>query len=62
MFQTKRKAGIELNFFEYFNSKRYLVEPYIVEYDKNKKPQYDLILSINTMKKFGIILDCKDKW
>jgi hypothetical protein len=27
MFQTKHKAGIKLNFFEYFNSKRYLVEP-----------------------------------
>jgi hypothetical protein len=35
MFQTKRKAGIELNFFEYSDSKRYLAEPYIVEYDKN---------------------------
>ncbi len=33
MFQTKQKAEIELNFFEYFNSKRYLVEPDIVEYD-----------------------------
>jgi hypothetical protein len=36
MFQTKRKAGIELNFFEYSDSKRYLVEPDIVKYDKNK--------------------------
>jgi hypothetical protein len=32
MFQTKHKAGIELNFFKYSNSKRYLVEPDIVEY------------------------------
>jgi hypothetical protein len=31
MFQTKRKAGIELNFFEYSDSKRYLVEPDIIE-------------------------------
>jgi hypothetical protein len=38
MFQTKCKAGIELNFFEYSNSKRYLAEPDIVEYDKNNKP------------------------
>jgi hypothetical protein len=34
MFQTKRKAEIELNFFEYSNRKRYLAEPDIVEYDK----------------------------
>ena len=27
MFQSKRKAEIELNFFEYCNRKRYLVEP-----------------------------------
>jgi hypothetical protein len=27
MLQTKRKAEIELNFFEYSDSKRYLAEP-----------------------------------
>jgi hypothetical protein len=61
MFQTKHKAEIELNFFEYSNSKRYLVEPDIIKYDKNNKPQYDLILGVKTMKKYGIILDFKDK-
>ncbi len=61
MFQIKHKAEIELNFFEYSNSKRYLAEPDIVKYDKNNKPQYDLILGVKTMKKFGIILDFKDK-
>jgi hypothetical protein len=61
MLQTKRKAEIELNFFEYSNSKRYLAEPDIVEYDKNNRPQYDLILSVKTMEKYGIILDFKDK-
>ncbi len=30
-FQTTRKAEIELNFFEYFDSKRYLAAPDIVE-------------------------------
>jgi hypothetical protein len=34
MFQTKRKAEIELNFFEYYNSKRFLVEPDILKYNK----------------------------
>jgi hypothetical protein len=61
MFQTIHKAEIELNFFEYFDSKSYLVEPDIIEYDKNNKPQYDLILGVKTMKKYGIILDFKDK-
>jgi hypothetical protein len=61
MFQTKRKAEIELNFFEYSNSKRYLTEPDIVEYGKSIRLQYDLILGVKTMKKYGIILDFKDK-
>jgi hypothetical protein len=37
------------------------VEPDIIEYDKNNKPQYDLILGVKTMKKYGIILDFEDK-
>jgi hypothetical protein len=61
MFQTKCKAEIELNFFEYSDSKRYLAEPDIVEYNKNNKPQYDLILGVKTMKKYSIILDFEDK-
>jgi hypothetical protein len=46
MLQTKRKAEIELNFFEYSDSKRYLAEPDFVEYNKTNKPQYDLILGV----------------
>jgi hypothetical protein len=61
MFQSKQKAEIELNFFEYSDSKSYLAEPDIVKYDKVNKPQYDLILGVKTMKKYGIILDFKDK-
>jgi hypothetical protein len=60
-FQTTRKAEMELNFFEYFDSKRYLVAPDIVEYDKINKQRYDIILGVKTMKKYGIILDFKDK-
>jgi hypothetical protein len=55
MFQTKHKAEMKLTYFKYSNSKRYLVEPDIVEYDKNNKPQYDFILGVETMKKYGII-------
>jgi hypothetical protein len=61
MFQTKRKAEIDLNFFEYSNSKRYFVEPDIVEYDKNNRPQYYIIFGVKTMKKYGIMLVFKDK-
>ncbi len=61
MFQTKHKAGIDLNFFKYSDSKSYLAEPDIAEYDKNNKPQYDLILGVKTMKKYGIIWTSKTK-
>ncbi len=37
------------------------MEADIVEYNKNNKPQYDLSLGVKTMKKYGIILDFKDK-
>jgi hypothetical protein len=52
---------MELNFFECSDSIRYLTAPDIVEYDKINKPQYDIILGVKTMKKYGIILDFKDK-
>jgi hypothetical protein len=61
IYQTKCKAENELNIFKYSNSKRYLAEPDIIKYGKNNKPQYDLILGVKTMKKYGIILDFKDK-
>ncbi len=60
-FQTTRKAEIELNFFEYSDSKRYLAAPDFVEYSKINRPQYDIILGVKTMKEYGIILDFKDK-
>ncbi len=37
------------------------MEPDIIEYNKINKPQYDLILGVRTMKKYGIILDFKHK-
>jgi hypothetical protein len=61
IFQTWHKARVELNFFEYSDSKRYHVEPNVVKYDKDNKPQYDLILGTVTMKEFGIILNFRDK-
>ncbi len=52
---------MELNFFEYSESKRYRVEPDVVKCDKNNRPQYDLILSTLYMKEFGIISNFRDK-
>ncbi len=61
IFQTQRKARVELNFFEYSDSKRYHVEPDVVEYDENNRPQYDLILGTVSIKELGIILNFWDK-
>jgi hypothetical protein len=60
-FQMWRKARVELNFFEYSDSKRYHEEPDVVKYDKINRPQYGLILGTVSMKEFGIILNFKDK-
>ncbi len=59
-FQTTEKAEIELNFFEYSDSKRYLKASDIVEYNRINKQQYDIILGVKTMKEYGIILDFKN--
>ncbi len=57
IFQTMCKARVELNFFDYSDSKRYYSQPDVVEYKKGSKPQYDLILGTKTMKEFSIMLD-----
>jgi hypothetical protein len=61
IFQTRRKARVELNFFDYSDSKRYHVEPDVVKYDKNNRPQYDLILGTVSMKEFRIISNFREK-
>jgi hypothetical protein len=52
---------VELNFFKYSDSKGVHVEPNVVEYNKDSKPQYDLILGTETMIELGIILNFRDK-
>jgi hypothetical protein len=37
------------------------MEPDVVEYNKDSKLQYDLILGTETMKKYDIVLDFKSK-
>ncbi len=44
IFQMRQKARVELNLFEYSDSKRFHVEPDVVKYKKDSKLQYDLIL------------------
>jgi hypothetical protein len=63
IFVNKDKPMLILysNFFEYSDSKRFHVEPNVVEYGKDSKPQYDLILGTETMKELGIILNFRDK-
>jgi hypothetical protein len=61
IFQTKHKTRIELNFFEYSESKGYYSEPDVVKYNKGTKPQNDLILGTETTKELGIMLDFKAK-
>ncbi len=61
IFQMCCKAQVELNFFKYSDSKRYYVEPDVVKYNKDNRPEYDLIHGTVTMKEFGIILNFRDK-
>ncbi len=49
IFQTMHKSRVGLNFFDYSDSKGYYSEPNVVKYEKNSKPQYDLILGTETM-------------
>jgi hypothetical protein len=62
-FLTKGRSKVNLKFFEYSNSKEYLVTADIVQYDKNTmtKPVYDLILGCRTTKELGIVLDFQTK-
>ncbi len=52
---------MELNFFEYSDSKKFFVELDVVEYSMNNRLQYDLILGTNTIKELGIMLDFRAK-
>jgi hypothetical protein len=52
-FLTKGRGEVNLTFFEYSNTKRYIIEPDIVEYD----PTFNLILGVETLSKLGIVLD-----
>ena len=62
VFQTKGRGKLPIRFFEYSNSKEFLTEPDVFEYDrKGSKPVFDLIIGCNSMEKLGIVLDFKAK-
>ena len=62
-FQTRGRGEVNLSFFEYSNSKEFLITPDIVDYDPKKmaKPAFDLILGVETLTKLGIVLDFRTK-
>jgi hypothetical protein len=62
-FLTKGRGEVNLTFFEYSNSKRFMIKPDIVEYDPKKmaRPAFDLILGVETLSKLGIVLDFQTK-
>jgi hypothetical protein len=62
VFQTKGRGKLPVKFFEYTNSKEFLAEPDVFEYDRNMvKPVFDLIIGCNSMEKLGIVVDFKAK-
>ena len=62
IFHTKGKGSLQVNFFEYSNSKTDNIQPEIVEYDETLgKPAFDLIIGTKTMNELGIILDFNTK-
>ena len=58
-FLTKGRSKINLRFFEYSNSKEFLVTPDVVGYDEKQttKSVYDLILECKIMKVLENVLD-----
>jgi hypothetical protein len=58
---TKGRGKLLIKFFEYSNSKEFLMEPDVFKYDQTKgKPVFDLIIGCNLMEKLGIELRMSD--
>ena len=60
-FCTDKQASLDITIPEYSRSKRFHIEPDVVEYSDDQMPYFDLILGVNTMERLGIILNFKDK-
>ena len=62
IFHTEKMGDLDLVFPEYLYSKRFHVEPDIVEYEGDSPaPMFDLIIGTETMANLGIVLDFKEK-
>jgi hypothetical protein len=62
VFHTKGRGKLLIRFFEYSNSKEFLAEPDVFEYDQTMgKPVFDLIIGCNSMEKLDIVMDFKTK-
>ncbi len=62
VFHTKGRSKLLITFFEYSNSKEFLAEPDVFEYDqKMGKPVFELIIGCNSMEKLGIVIDFRTK-
>jgi hypothetical protein len=62
VFETRGRGKLPIKFFEYSNSKEFLAEPDVFEYNRNMvKPVFDLIIGCNSIEKLGIIMDFKEK-
>ena len=57
VFHTKGKAKFVMKFSDYSESKHYTIKPDILEYDRLKRPAFDLIIGVRTMKELGIVLN-----
>ena len=56
----KGRGKLLIKFFDYSNSKDFLVEPDVFKYDqKMGKPVFDLKIGCNSMEKLGITMDFK---
>ncbi len=62
-FLTKGRSKVNLEYFDYLNSKEYLVTPEVLEYNESKmaKPMDDLILDCKAMQELGIVLNFQTK-
>jgi hypothetical protein len=59
---TKGMGKLLIRFFKYSNSKEFLAEPNVFEYNqKMSKPVFDFIIGCNSMEKLGIVMDFKAK-
>ena len=62
IFHTKGTGSLQVNFFEYSNSKTVGIQPEIVEYDESLgKPAFDLIIGTKKLNELVIILNFKTK-